>query len=410
MRVLSIILAGGVGTRLGVLTETLAKPSVHFGGKYRIIDFVLSNCTHSDLEGIAILPQYRPVELIRHVAMGRPWDLVRRSSHFAILPPHKEWYRGTADAVYQNIEYIDYLNPDVTLILSADHVYLMDYRPFLQYMDVKNARAVLAATRVPWEEAPRYGIVVTDEHQRILEFQEKPQHPKSNLANMGIYAFRWSFLRELLLEDAENESSSHDFGADIWPRLVSVGEPVYAYQFNGYWLDVGTIKSYWEGHMDLVAPFPRLNLYDPRWKIYTYPSDLPSPIFVEGGTARSSLVSEGAVVKGTVLKSVVGLQSVIEEGAEVVESIIGPRSYIGKGAKLYRVITGESVQIGDGTRIGEGEAVPNQAAPGIYTEGITVLGRNVSIAPNSVIGKQASIQEGASVHGTIPSGAHVNRE
>ncbi|WP_018963398.1 glucose-1-phosphate adenylyltransferase family protein [Coprothermobacter platensis] len=409
MNVLAIILAGGTGTRLGVLTETLAKPSVYFGGKYRIIDFALSNCAHSQLEGIAILPQYRPVELISHVAMGRPWDFVKRTSYFAVLPPHKEWYHGTADAVYQNIEYIDYLNPDVVIILSADHVYLMDYRPLLKYMSLKNARAVLASTTVPWEEANRYGIVVTDEHERILEFQEKPTAPKSNLANMGIYAFDWHYLRDLLSEDGTREDSSHDFGSDLWPRVVASGEPAYAYKFDGYWLDVGTIKSFWEGHMDLVAPFPRLNLYDPRWKIYTSPADLPSPIFLGSGSARSTLVSEGSVVKGNLLRSVVGLQSFIDDDAEVVESIIGPRSYIGKGSKLYRVITGESVHIGNGVIIGEGDPVPNEVAPHIYTDEISVLGRNVIVQDGSRLGKQCAVQESATVNGIYGSGSFIYR-
>ncbi|WP_107690019.1 glucose-1-phosphate adenylyltransferase family protein [Coprothermobacter proteolyticus] len=410
MNVLALILAGGTGTRLGVLTETLAKPSVYFGGKYRIIDFALSNCAHSQLEGIAILPQYRPVELISHVAMGRPWDFARRTSYFAVLPPHKEWYQGTADAVFQNIEYIDYLKPDTVLVLSADHVYLMDYRPLLKYMDLKNARAVLAATTVPWEEASRYGTVITDEHERIMEFQEKPAEPKSNLVNMGIYAFKWHYLRDLLLEDSVREESSHDFGADIWPRVVGSGEPAYAYRFDGYWLDVGTIKSFWEGHMDLVAPFPRLNLYDPRWKIYTNPADLPSPIFLGSGSARSALVSEGSVVKGNLLRSVVGLQTFIDDDAEVVESVIGPRSYVGKGAKLYRVITGESVCIEEGVVIGEGEDLPNEVAPQIYTDGITVIGRNASIVKGSHLGRQVAVQEGAVVNGVYGSGAFIYRQ
>ncbi len=348
---LAMILAGGRGTRLYDLTKKTAKPAVFFGGKYRIIDFPISNCANSNINVVGVLTQYEPVELNAYAGAGQRWGLDTRGSGVYVLPPSEkdgtkfDVYQGTADAITQNIEFIDTFNPEYVLVLSGDHIYKMDYDKMLSYHKANSADATIAVLPVSWKEASRFGIMNVDEESRIVEFEEKPAEPKSNLASMGIYIFNWKLLRRELLDDAKREGSSHDFGHDIIPSMLNQDKRLYAYRFEGYWKDVGTIDSLWEANMDLLNKNSELDLDDPNWKIYT--ADIPTlPHYVgPNGKVEHCYINQGAVIRGHAQDSVLFNNVTIEEGAEVHESVLMPGVSVGAGAKIYRAIVAGGVKV-----------------------------------------------------------------
>jgi glucose-1-phosphate adenylyltransferase len=357
----AMLLAGGEGKRLNPLTDRLAKPAVPFGGKYRMIDFALSNCTNSGLGSVGVLTQYEPQALHAHIGKGAAWRLDRLGSGATLLSPSKaddtdNTYRGTADAVYQNIAYLERHHPEVVLILSGDHIYKMDYRKLLDYHKAKRADATLSVIPVKWEEASRFGIMTTDKHHRITDFVEKPPRPESNLASMGIYLFNWHTLRDYLLQDAANPASSHDFGKDLIPLMLREGVRLQAYPFEGYWRDVGTIQSLWEAHMDLLEEEPRLTLNGKEWPLYTncQPGD-PPYISPSARIIRSS-VSDGCRVLGVVDHSVIFCNVEIGEGSLIRDSIIMTGAVIGKNAIIHKAIIGEGTIVCDGAVVGDFEA------------------------------------------------------
>ncbi|MFS0863810.1 glucose-1-phosphate adenylyltransferase [Fredinandcohnia sp. 179-A 10B2 NHS] len=354
---IAIVLAGGQGSRLGELTTTLAKPAVPFGGKYRIIDFPLSNCTHSGIDTVGVVTQYQPHVLNNYVSNGRPWDLDRNSGGVTVLPPYLgkdggEWYKGTANAVYQNIHYIEQYNPEYVLILSGDHIYKMDYSKMLEFHLEKAAAATIAVIKVPWSEASRFGLMNTNEEQRIVEFEEKPANPKSNLASMGIYLFQWKLLKKYLIEDEENTLSTKDFGKDIIPKLLADKENLYAYQFNSYWKDVGTIESLWEAHMDLLDDNPGFDLHDPRWPFFTGIANHPPQFISANSTVSQSLINEGCIVHGAVDHSVLSYNVQVGENTVIKDSVIMPNVKIGKNVRIYKSIIASDLCITDGAVIG----------------------------------------------------------
>ncbi len=320
---IAMLLAGGQGSRLGILTSKMAKPAVCFGGKYRIIDFPLSNCVNSGIDTVGVLTQYRPLKLNTHIGIGIPWDLDRNVGGVTVLPPYEkmedtEWYTGTANAIYQNIDYIETYNPDYVLILSGDHIYKMDYETMLDYHKEKGADVTIAVMPVPMEEAKRFGIMVTNEDSRITDFEEKPEHPRSNLASMGIYIFSWPVLKEALLSNASQPGL--DFGKHIIPYCRDQGKKLYAYEFNGYWKDVGTLTSYWQANMELIDVVPEFNLYEEYWKIYTRNTTLPPQYFGPNSSIERSIVGEGSEIYGQVINSVIGTCVTIGEGTVVRDS------------------------------------------------------------------------------------------
>ena len=382
--IIALLLAGGQGSRLGVLTKKSAKPAVLFGGKYRIIDFSLSNCANSGIDTVGVLTQYQPLKLNNHIGIGKPWDMDRMNGGVTILSPFMkedsgEWYKGTANAISQNIDYVDKMSPKYVIILSGDHIYKMDYSDMLAFHVKNNAEATISVIDVPYEEASRYGIMSTDEYGRIYEFQEKPANPKSTLASMGVYIFTWEILREYLIRDEQDETSDHDFGKDIIPAMLSDGRRMFAYRFSGYWKDVGTIQAFWESNMDLVKRVPEFNLYDPEWKIYT-PNAVKPPHYVAStGSVKTSVVAEGCMIYGRVRNSVLFPGVTVEKDALIENSIVMSNSYIGEGSVLDHCILGEGVVVGKNARIGFGDDIPNEHKPGIYNSGITVVGERAEI-------------------------------
>lgn len=351
---LAMILAGGEGKRLGKLAVDAAKPAVYFGGKYRIIDFTLSNCANSNISTIGILTQYVPQQLNYHIGVGKPWGYDTSNKEVHLLPPFKsktggDWYLGTGDAIYQNIAFIDQFAPEHVLILSGDHIYHMDYRPLIAQHMQNGAAATISVIQVPWEETNRFGIVTTKADGKILEFDEKPLVPKSNLASMGIYVFTWEILKNYLIKDAMNKLSQHDFGRNILPAMLQDDIPMFVYHFHDYWRDVGTITSYWQGNMDLLGNEPAFSLTHPGWQTYTKESHLPPQWIRPGTVINDTLVSNGCMIKGKVVQSIICEESVVEEGATVYQSIIHPRAFIGKNVTLERVIISENVIIPDNT-------------------------------------------------------------
>ena len=347
---IAMLLAGGQGSRLGVLTAKVAKPAVAFGGKYRIIDFPLSNCINSGVDTVGVLTQYQPLRLNTHIGIGIPWDLDRNIGGVSVLPPYEkstdtEWYTGTANAIYQNIEYMDSYNPDYVLILSGDHIYKMDYEVMLDYHKAKGAEVTLAAMPVPLEEAKRFGILITDEDRKISEFEEKPANPRSNLASMGIYIFNWKTLKEALIANASQPAL--DFGKHVIPYCHSNGAPCYAYEFNGYWKDVGTLNSYWEANMELIDIVPEFNLYEEYWKIYTKSDILPPQYISSDSEIEKCIIGEGSQIYGKVYNSVIGCGVTIGADTVVRDSIIMNETQIGKGCELNKAIVAENVEIGD---------------------------------------------------------------
>lgn len=354
----AMLLAGGQGSRLGILTKNVAKPAVPYGGKYRIIDFPLSNCTNSGIDTVGVLTQYQPLELNAYIGSGAPWDLDLSNGGVFVLPPYQkgksgEWYRGTANAIYQNMAFIEQYNPDYVLILSGDHIYKMDYNDMLKFHIRNGADATIAVREVPWEEAPRFGIMNTDGESRITEFEEKPKNPKSNLASMGVYIFTWEKLRKYLIADEEDKKSSNDFGKNIIPNMLGDKQVMCAYTFNGYWKDVGTIESLWQANMDLLeSPMP-IDLHDKKWRIFARNPGMAPHYIAKGATVSDSLITEGCEVYGHVEHSILFAGVVIEEGAKVVDSVIMPGSIIKRGAVVRRAIVAENAVVGAGAFVGE---------------------------------------------------------
>ena len=393
---MAMLLAGGQGSRLGILTMDKAKPAVAFGGKYRIIDFPMSNCVNSGVDTVGVLTQYQPLTLNQHIGIGVPWDLDTRNGGVSILAPHQtegekgEWYSGTANAIYQNIDYIDANKPEYVLILSGDHIYKMDYAAMLKFHKQNNCDVTIAVLEVTMEEASRFGIMNADENDKIYEFEEKPANPKSNLASMGIYIFTWSKLREALIEDNKIHADS-DFGKHIIPSMLNKGMTLYAYRFKDYWKDVGTIESYWAANMELIRTLPEFNLYKDFWKIYTN-SNLQPPMYAGANSEiKTSIVSEGCQVEGKVVHSVLSKNVTIEEGAVIKDSIVMEGCHIGKNVVLDRCIIDQNTVIGDNVVVGVGDNVPNEAKPAIYNTGITVIGSNTTVPDGIEIGKNCVI-------------------
>ncbi|MCM1498918.1 MAG: glucose-1-phosphate adenylyltransferase [Clostridium sp.] len=391
---IAMLLAGGQGSRLGVLTSNLAKPAVAFGGKYKIIDFPLSNCINSGIDTVGVLTQYRPLRLNQHIGIGIPWDLDRSIGGVTVLPPYEksensQWYTGTANAIYQNLEYIDYYNPEYVLILSGDHIYKMDYEVMLDYHKSMEADITLATYEVPMEEASRFGVVITDGNGVIQEFEEKPEKPRSNKASMGIYIFKWSVLKGALQE--LKDVPSCDFGKHIIPHCHEHGSKVVAYDFKGYWKDVGTLGSYWEANMELVDIIPEFNLYEEFWRIYTKSDILPPQYVDESGTVTESIIGEGTEVYGEVSHCVIGSGVTIGKGAVVKDSIIMNNTVIGEGAVVDKAIIAENVEVGNNVELGIGEEAVNEYKPQIYSFGLVTIGEN-SVIPDGVkVGKNTAI-------------------
>ena len=391
---IAMLLAGGQGSRLGVLTSNLAKPAVAFGGKYKIIDFPLSNCINSGVDTVGVLTQYRPLRLNQHIGIGIPWDLDRNIGGVTVLPPYEksdnsEWYTGTANAIYQNLEFIDYYNPEYVLILSGDHIYKMDYENMLEYHKSCDADITLATYQVPWEEASRFGVVITDENNVISEFEEKPANPRSNKASMGIYIFSWKVLREALVKMKDQPEC--DFGKHIIPYCHSNGKKICAYDFKGYWKDVGTLGSYWEANMELVDIVPEFNLYEEFWKIYTKTDAIPPQYIDASGRVSRCIIGEGTEVYGDVENSVIGSGVTIEKGAVIRNSIIMNNATIGENAYMDKAIIAENVKIGKDAKLGIGEEAVNEFKPQIYSFGLVTIGEN-SVVPDVVtIGKNTAI-------------------
>ena len=377
---IAMLLAGGQGSRLGVLTSKVAKPAVAFGGKYRIIDFPLSNCINSGVDTVGVLTQYQPLRLNTHIGIGIPWDLDRNVGGVTVLPPYEkssktEWYTGTANAIYQNLNYMETYNPEYVLILSGDHIYKMDYEVMLDFHKATNADVTIAVMPVPMEEASRFGIVVTDENNVITDFQEKPAEPKSNLASMGIYIFSWKALRESLI--ALKDQSNCDFGKHIIPWLKERGDRMAAYEFNGYWKDVGTLGSYWEANMELIDIIPEFNLYEEFWKIYTS-SEIIAPQYISADAkVDKCIVGDGTEIYGEVHNSVIGPGVTIKKGAVVRDSIIMRGTTIGENVTVDRSIIAEGVTVGNDVEIGIGEEAPNKFKPAVYAFGLAGYRREI---------------------------------
>ena len=411
---IAMLLAGGQGSRLGVLTSKLAKPAVAFGGKYKIIDFPLSNCINSGIDTVGVLTQYRPLRLNQHIGIGIPWDLDRNIGGVTVLPPYEksnnsEWYTGTANAIYQNIEFIDYYNPDYVLILSGDHIYKMDYEHMLDYHKSMNADVTLATYQVPWEEASRFGVVITNDDGIISEFEEKPENPRSNKASMGIYIFNWKILREALV--TMKDQPGCDFGKHIIPYCHENGNKICAYDFKEYWKDVGTLGSYWEANMELVDIVPEFNLYEEFWKIYTKTDAIPPQYIDEAAKVSKCIIGEGTEIYGTVENSVIGSCVTIGEGAVVKDSIIMNGVTIEAGAYVEKGIIAENVKVGANAKLGVGEEVVNEMKPNIYAFGLVTIGENSVIPEGVTIGKNTAIfgdtDPSDYPDGTLPSGGSI---
>ena len=403
---LAMILAGGQGSRLGILTSEVAKPAVPFGGKYRIIDFPLSNCTHSGIDTVGVLTQYRPLELNTYIAGGRAWDLDRSNGGVYVLPPYTsgekgEWYKGTANAIYQNLSFIAQFDPKYVLILSGDHIYKMDYNKMVKCHKESGADATIAVIEVPWDEASRFGIMNTDAESTIVEFEEKPANPKSNLASMGIYCFSWEVLRKYLTEDERNPESQNDFGKNIIPAMLEDGLKLTAYRFDGYWKDVGTIQSLWEANMELLDDNSGCNLEDKSWRIYSKTPVKPPHYVSSDAVLRNCYITEGCEISGEVDHSVIFEGVTIEEGAKVEDSIVMSGAVIGKDAVVYKSIVGNNVTVGSGATIGSMDDTADNSwyNSKICSNDITLIGpglkigSGVKIAVNSMVEKDVLTQE-----------------
>lgn len=397
---IAMLLAGGQGSRLGVLTKNIAKPAVPYGGKYRIIDFPLSNCVNSGINTVGILTQYQPLELNDYIGNGSAWDLDRIDGGVHMLSPYQqikgmEWYKGTANAIYQNINFIDRYNPEYVAVLSGDHIYKMDYNKMLDYHKKNDAACTIAMLEVPWEEASRFGLMILNDDNSISEFEEKPKNPRSNKASMGVYIFTWSKLRQYLIDDENNPNSSNDFGKDVIPAMHKAGERMFAYLFDGYWKDVGTIDSLWEANLDLLNPKVDLDLSDNSWKIYSRTPTTPPQYIAATADIQNSMVSEGSRVFGEVDYSILFHDVTVEEGAKVRYSIVMPGAVIKKGADVEYAIIAENAVIESGARVGD--------CPENYAErdewGIAVVGAGVTVGEGAEVAPKAMISENISKEG-----------
>ena len=391
---IAMLLAGGQGSRLGVLTSAVAKPAVAFGGKYRIVDFPLSNCINSGIDTVGVLTQYQPLRLNSHIGIGIPWDLDRNNGGVTVLPPYEksdnsEWYTGTANAIYQNLNYMESYHPEYVIILSGDHIYKMDYEEMLDFHKANQADVTIAAMPVPIEEASRFGIVITDEEKKIQDFEEKPEHPRSNMASMGIYIFSWKVLKDALV--ALKDQRSCDFGKHIIPYLHERGFRMFAYEYNGYWKDVGTLGSYWEANMELIDIIPEFNLYEEFWKIYTNSGTLPPQYISSNSVIEKSIISNGCEVYGEVHNCVIGAGVTIGKGAVVRDSIIMQDVQVGDGCVIDKAIIAENAEIGKNCTIGIGKEVPNKLKPSVYSYGLVTIGENSKVPEGVQIGKNTAI-------------------
>lgn len=382
---IAMLLAGGQGSRLYVLTSNVAKPAVPFGGKYRIIDFPLSNCTNSGIDTVGVLTQYKPLELNSYIGSGQPWDLDRMDGGVHILPPYMRegdkgtWFKGTANAIYQNIGFVDMYDPEYVVILSGDHIYKMNYDKMLEAHKAANAACTISVLEVPWDEAPRFGIMAVDGEDNITEFQEKPKQPKSNLASMGIYIFTWQKLRQALIEDEADPNSSNDFGKNIIPKFLAAGEKMIAYRFDGYWKDVGTLESLWDANMDMLSRGD-LDLLEDSWPIYARLPSQPPAYIGKSSLVEHSVVTQGCEITGTVKNSVLSPGARVEDGAEVHYSVLMPGVTVKRGAVVRYAILGENCQVDAGAVVG---ADPESCEPDEW--GITVLGPGTAIAAGEMV-------------------------
>lgn len=396
--VVAMLLAGGQGSRLGVLTKSIAKPAVPYGGNYRIIDFPLSNCVNSGIYTVGVLTQYQPLVLNDYLGNGHPWDLDRLNGGVHVLSPYEaiggaEWYKGTANAIYQNIAFIEKYDPKYVVVLSGDHIYKMNYANMIDFHKKNNADCTIAVLEVPWEEASRFGILATDENEQIYEFAEKPKEPKSNKASMGVYVFSWNKLKKYLIEDEADPNSANDFGKNIIPNMLNNGQRMFAYPFKGYWKDVGTIDSLWEANLDIINPNVDLDLSDKSWRIYSRTPDAPPHYIGENATVENSSISEGCEIDGLVDYSVVSSDVTVEEGAEVRFSVIMPGAVIKKGAKVYYSIIAENAVIEEDAQVGEiPENMENSA-----DWGVAVIGSGATITKNKKIPAKEMIASGEEV-------------
>ena len=391
----AMILAGGQGSRLGVLTRLRAKPAVPYGGKYRIIDFPLSNCANSGIDVVGVLTQYEPFVLNSYVGNGAPWDLNKNNGGAYMLSPHTRvgdvgsWYAGTADAIYQNIRFIDYFEPNYVVVLSGDHIYKMDYSKMIAFHEQNDADATIAVMPVPIEEASRFGILATDEENRVTDFVEKPANPPSNLASMGIYVFDWAKVRQYLTDDEANTESTHDFGKDVIPAMLAGKERLFAYRFEGYWRDVGTIDSLWEANMDLLEEDSGLDMSEKRWPICSRNPDLPAARVGMGAMLRNSMLAEGCGVEGFVQHSVIFQGVFVGSGAQVVDSLVMADATIGAGAQVHRAVIAEDARIEEGCIIGApGEALA-VVGPGAVIKAGAIVAPGESVEPNAVVAAKA---------------------
>lgn len=355
--VVAMLLAGGQGKRLKGLTRFLAKPAVYFGGTYRIIDFPLSNCANSRIDTVGVLTQYEPMVLHAYIGVGNDWDMDRKNGGVFVLPPHEReegssWYQGTADAIYRNLNFVERFDPEHVLILSGDHIYKMDYGKMLDYHKEKDADCTISVVNVTLEEASRFGMLNTDDDLKIYEFDEKPEHPKSTLASMGIYLFKWDVLKSYLIQDETNPTSSYDFGKDIIPLLLDDEKTLYAYPFEGYWRDVGTIQSLWESNMDMLSEHPELDLNDPNWRIFTRSPNQPAQYIAPEAKVSDSIINEGCIVHGEINHSVLFFGVEVGEGSVITDSVIMPNVKIGKNVRIHRAIIDDGMVLPDGTQIG----------------------------------------------------------
>ncbi len=382
-----MLLAGGQGSRLGILTKNIAKPAVPYGGKYRIIDFPLSNCINSGIDTVGVLTQYQPLELNSYLGNGAAWDLDRMNGGVHVLSPYQQikgtaWYKGTANAIYQNIHFIDRYNPEYVAVLSGDHIYKMDYAKMLEYHKEKNAACTIAMLEVPWEEASRFGLMFVEPDGSISEFEEKPKNPRSNKASMGVYIFTWSKLRQYLIDDENDPTSGNDFGHNVIPAMHSAGERMFAYQFDGYWKDVGTIDSLWEANLDLLNPKVDLDLSDDKWKIYSQSPVAPPHFISDKAAVENSMISEGCEIHGEVDYSILFSNVTIEEGAVVRYSIVMPGTVIKAGAVVEYAIVAENAVIAENAHVGDS---PEAMADDLDNWGIAVIGEKVTIGKGAKV-------------------------
>ncbi|MBQ8636592.1 MAG: glucose-1-phosphate adenylyltransferase [Clostridia bacterium] len=393
----AMILAGGQGSRLGALTKNVAKPAVPFGGKYRIIDFPLSNCVHSGIDTVGVLTQYQPLELNTYIGNGTPWDLDRNNGGVYVLPPYQsanagEWYKGTANAIYQNISFLEGFNPENVLILSGDHIYKMHYGDMLEAHKKNDAAITIAVMPVPWEEASRFGIMNVDSEGKIVEFEEKPKNPKSNLASMGIYIFKYDVLKKYLNEDEHDPDSSNDFGKNIIPKMLENGENMMSYTFEGYWKDVGTVQSLWEANMDLIDSPPKFELYEKHWKIYSRNLALsPHYIGADAKVTRST-ITEGCSIAGNIDHSVIFSDVSVGEGSEIKDSVVFPGAVIGKNVKIEKAVIGQSAIISDDAQIGIAEVEDNKYASPMCTHGIVLIEGGATVDKGESIPKGSMVE------------------